>query len=333
MAIKLSVCIPTYNHGALIGEAIESIISQATDEVEIVISDNGSSDNTEQIVRKYQQQFPHLTYFRGEKNVGFDRNVLNVIDLAKGEYCWLMSSDDRAEPGALPHILSQLDRYPGLCGASVNQTMYTPDMRTMLTGAPVADGRLSTDYLFSDADTCFSLLGLYFGYMSGQIVNRAVWNQVVNMENLDPYCTGFIHVYMIGSMLKQNPAWLYIHKPCAGYRSGNDSLVQEVGIYGRQVIAHTHFEALLRELFGRGGATYNSVLHMALVQYMRGDLAYFKSHGASLGLQLKLFALYLQFYWRFPYFWLKVCPIFLIPNILVKVLRDFYLTKLKRVVE
>ena len=49
--IKISVCVPTYNMGKFIGRTIESVLAQTFKEFEIIISDNNSSDNTEQIVK------------------------------------------------------------------------------------------------------------------------------------------------------------------------------------------------------------------------------------------------------------------------------------------
>ena len=57
MGIKLSFCIPTYNFADFIGETLESIIIQATDEVAVIIVDGGSTDNTREIVESYQKNF------------------------------------------------------------------------------------------------------------------------------------------------------------------------------------------------------------------------------------------------------------------------------------
>src|ERR1700674_2032053 len=66
--IKLSVCIATLNRGAFLGATLESIICQATDEVEIVVLDGASTDNTGDVIRQYQECFPRLRYFRQNAN-------------------------------------------------------------------------------------------------------------------------------------------------------------------------------------------------------------------------------------------------------------------------
>ncbi|MCX6983438.1 MAG: glycosyltransferase family 2 protein [Lentisphaerae bacterium] len=102
----LSICIATFNRAAFIGATLDSIFCQTTDEVEIVIVDGASSDNTEQVVCQYQKRFPLVRYFRLEANGGFDQDYCKAVKLAQGEYCWLMSDDDLLKPGAVPAVLN-----------------------------------------------------------------------------------------------------------------------------------------------------------------------------------------------------------------------------------
>lgn len=322
--IRLSLCIPTYNRSRFIGETLENIVQQATDEIEIVISDNASEDNTEEVVRTYQEKFPRITYFRWDRNMGADKNFLKVIELAKGEYCWFVSSDDCVEENAIQHVLWQLTQYPDIGGASVDQIVYSFDLKHKLRGVPIAGGKLCSDYLFTDREKCISILGLYFGYLSGQIINRSLWNQILSEETLDPYMNAFVHVYVIGKMLHKNPHWLYVSKKCIKYRTDNDSFLEEHGVYGRQRIAHESFEKVIRALVGKNSEPYRAVLWLAMTGYMRGDLVNLKKNNASVILQFRLFLLYTRFYWCFPYYWLKVVPLFMVPRIFIYPLYKFY---------
>ena len=107
--IRLSFCIPTYNFGRYIGETLESIINQAGDEVEIVVGDGASTDHTEEVVRRYQSRFPKLFYHRFEEKGGVDLDLAKTVELARGDYCWLMSSDDVLKPGAVQRVLSEIE--------------------------------------------------------------------------------------------------------------------------------------------------------------------------------------------------------------------------------
>ena len=68
--IQLSFCITTRNRADFIGEALDSIISQAGDNVEIVVVDGASTDNTTEVVGQYQKKFNNIVYRRLEKNGG-----------------------------------------------------------------------------------------------------------------------------------------------------------------------------------------------------------------------------------------------------------------------
>jgi abequosyltransferase len=84
MAPLLSICIPTYNRARCLAALLDSIHAQKTDEVEIIVSDKASTDDTRAIVKKY----PDIIYGRSVKNLGFDANVLRAVSLASGKYCW-----------------------------------------------------------------------------------------------------------------------------------------------------------------------------------------------------------------------------------------------------
>jgi len=106
--LRLSICVPTYNFGAFIGATLDSIVGQATDEVEIVVVDGASTDDTAQVVQKIGQVFPRLRYYRREINGGVDADLAEAVDLARADYCWLMSADDVLVPHAVERILGEL---------------------------------------------------------------------------------------------------------------------------------------------------------------------------------------------------------------------------------
>jgi len=112
----LSICIPTYNRASYLKECLDSVVCQFDDkdifsQTEIVISDNASQDNTEEVVKKYQKKFNNIRYFRNEKNLGFDRNVDRVITLASGNFCWTLADDEKVKENAIKSILEIIKNY------------------------------------------------------------------------------------------------------------------------------------------------------------------------------------------------------------------------------
>jgi abequosyltransferase len=326
--VTLSFCIPTYNRAAFIAKAVESIAGEAkgaSDEIEIVIVDGASTDQTEQVVRELQTSFPNIRYWRRETNAGVDADILKAVELARGEYCWLMSDDDCIEVGGVQHVLDQLKRNAGIAGASVNAVAYDRTMTFRVRTVPAASGGcLTSDVLFNDREKCFAILGIHFGYLSAQVVNRSLWQAVVSEENLGPYHNSWLLVYIVGSMLMRNPKWLYIHQPSVRYRSGNDSFSARLGMYNRQLITHVAFEKVVSALFGTRSRVYRAVFGTLVSDRMARSLAVMKADGLTIALQLRLFLLYTKRYWYFPRYWLMVVPVFLIPNTVLKIIRFAY---------
>ena len=111
--MKLSICIPTYNRAKELDECLSCIVPQiiGKDSIEIVISDNNSDDNTEQIIQKHMKQAVNLRYSKNSKNLGVDLNTIACIQNARGEYISMFSDDDIALDGAFDSIISTIKKY------------------------------------------------------------------------------------------------------------------------------------------------------------------------------------------------------------------------------
>ena len=104
----LSVCIATYNRAEYIGKTLESIIPQLTDEVEIVIADGASTDNTSRVVKHYAEACKQINYIQLPSKGGVDQDYCKAVELANGEYCWLFTDDDLIQPMAISTALNEI---------------------------------------------------------------------------------------------------------------------------------------------------------------------------------------------------------------------------------
>lgn len=116
--MKLSICIPTYNRENYLQNCLQSIniASQSLDnrlKVEICISDNCSSDETEAVVKNANLALP-VKYCKNKKNLGIPRNFLNVVDMAEGEFAWLIGDDDLLLPDAISRLCELIADHPGV---------------------------------------------------------------------------------------------------------------------------------------------------------------------------------------------------------------------------
>lgn len=103
---KLSICIPTFNRCDHLENCLNSIIlntNYSKEEIQICISDNCSTDKTEDVVRLAQDKID-IVYHKNKTNIGLAGNFLNVVDMADGEFIWIIGDDDLLLPFALERI-------------------------------------------------------------------------------------------------------------------------------------------------------------------------------------------------------------------------------------
>lgn len=105
----LSICIPTYNRGKYLIQALDSYVNNKafSDEIEIVISDNASTDNTRELVAPYLQRFSNIKYFCNERNL-IDGNFPITLDRATGHYLKLMNDNLIITEDGLGYMLDKV---------------------------------------------------------------------------------------------------------------------------------------------------------------------------------------------------------------------------------
>jgi len=130
---RVSVGMPVYNGERYLREAVDSILHQTYTDFELIISDNGSCDATEQICRHYASIDNRVRYIRSESNRGPSWNFRRVFELAEGEYFKWLSHDDVCDPRLLERCVDALDATPAaiLCCARLafldeNTSSVTP---------------------------------------------------------------------------------------------------------------------------------------------------------------------------------------------------------------
>ena len=103
----LSICIPVYNRESELRDCLISIEKNYVDGIEVVISDNKSTDNTIDVIKEFEKKIP-IIWMSKEIHSGFDENCINVISMSSGEYCWVLGSDDKVIDGAIELLISNI---------------------------------------------------------------------------------------------------------------------------------------------------------------------------------------------------------------------------------
>ena len=106
---KLTVGIPTFNRAEWLRESIESVLAQSYTNVRLLVCDNGSDDDTPDVVRSFGDERVH--YVRNERNIGSVGNINRLIEIAETEYLMLLPDDDILYPGHLEATVGVLERH------------------------------------------------------------------------------------------------------------------------------------------------------------------------------------------------------------------------------
>lgn len=104
--MKLSICIPTYNRPQYLENCLNSILLAKKEEkikFEVCVSDNGSKHNINKIIKKFNNKL-NIKFHKFKKNMGISVNFLKVINMATGEYVWMLGSDDMVMPDAFKYL-------------------------------------------------------------------------------------------------------------------------------------------------------------------------------------------------------------------------------------
>jgi glycosyltransferase involved in cell wall biosynthesis len=111
---RLSIGLPVFNGEDYLEQAIESLLAQTYSDFEFVISDNASTDSTEDICRAYAVQDRRIKYHRNPKNIGAIQNWYRVLDLSSGEYMASAAHDDLYAADYMEKCIAVLDRDPSV---------------------------------------------------------------------------------------------------------------------------------------------------------------------------------------------------------------------------
>lgn len=256
MGHPLTVCIPTYNRRDELSEALESIREAFGSSINVVVSDNASTDGTEEQCRAYQKDgiFNSFRYFRWETNQGPDRNYLKAVELAESEYCMLLGSDDAFLPEAGALLMDVLSYRPDIILFS--RVLYSRDFKKKLGVETFWQRSIKERYELSDdasydeyIKSCTSLAG-FFSYISVIVFRRDNW--VENPEVHQFIGSAYSHVAaLLQGMREKKSCLLQIERrPLVKCRMGNDSFLQgghlrrfSIDWDGYERLAATYFPA------------------------------------------------------------------------------------------
>lgn len=259
-AVRLSFCMPTHNYGRFIATAIHSILEQNIQDSEVIVLDGGSTDDTAQVVAAIAANHAGVKYFHQRNRGGIDADLARSVELAAGDYCWLLSADDALRAGALERMRREIDRGYDLllCNRVWCDANLRPIKReTWLGGDPgdrevnLADRGEVGGYL-RDARS----LGALFSFMSCIAFRRAAWGCSASAASLTG--TNYAHVVRLFELGRRGGRFRYVADPLVMCRGGADSF-RAGGLASRLLIDLQGYQAIAETLFPGDDALQGAV--------------------------------------------------------------------------
>lgn len=200
--ILLSICIPTYNRPAALKRLLTGIVAQISDEVEIVIGDDGEFATTQKILEEFKNH--NIIHFKNLNDPSFSTNLLAVVKKSRGEYVWLFGDDDELLPGAIPRVLELIKKYSDISFVWAN---YDFDDFA-------SHGIQHNDGFFKNGNEVLGVIGRTIGFMSSLIFRRQ--NCVATLPSIEAQKKGlsFIHLALILSVISSDGRFYFLRDPC-----------------------------------------------------------------------------------------------------------------------
>jgi abequosyltransferase len=183
--IQLTIAIPTFNRADCLDRNLSILMPQVKrfhKSVEVIVSDNFSTDHTQEILEKYINLGFDIKYVRNKSNFGFDLNWVNCFNLANGNYLYVLGDDDILIPGALEKIMKIINAndYSLICMRAYG---FASDF---LKEKPKSFLKNSE---FNDINLFVVKSGPLITFISSMIINKSLINHLDLKNLIDPLLT------------------------------------------------------------------------------------------------------------------------------------------------
>jgi len=145
-----SICIPTRNRAGIIQKALETCLQQTYQNLEIVVVDNASEDNTREVVSSYAHKDSRIRYFRNDRNLGVIRNILKAFESANGEYVQYLADDNELAENYVEEKIRCFSEHPevGLVSSTVKKYRMSSKGLELVISSEMKEGIIDSDFAF-----------------------------------------------------------------------------------------------------------------------------------------------------------------------------------------
>ena len=309
---KLTIAIPIYNGGKTIKRLLDCIFSQnfSTDDVDIIICDNGSTDNTLEVIKPYEDKF---RLYKNETNLGADKNFELCVTRSTSEYVWILGDDDYLKDNTINTILDKINSKSYAC-IFINFSLYDIKVKKEVVERFIT---LKEDIVAKGITQFLECTNIAANFLSSIIHNKAAFESINTSKY---YNTHFLQFAVILDYVNDRDV-LVIADPLV--INMGDSSERDVNIGGGAVKTYNNLYTIVKNAETKFLSKSERKRIGVLMQKM---LRYRILASKRLGLKVdKVFLKELTNNFKsYPSFWLIDMPLLATPKILINLIYKLY---------
>lgn len=264
----VSIVIPVYNRERFVRDAIDSALAQTYDNIEVVVVDNCSTDNTWQVISSYNS--PKVRAYRNETNVGPVLNWKRGIELSNGEYVKLLFSDDMISDNFIEESMEVFD----------DRTAFVLSPEQTFNTEVVFPQRIYTKKNYSTKEYFLSLYSIFSGYFPvspgasifrKKDIESAFITDINTMGDLDPMKNGAgIDLLIYMEIAKHYSKISISTESKAFFRAHENSF----SIQDAKILRHYYYRTMLFFLSSFSGNIYRDLFKIHMMHKVLNDSSF-----------------------------------------------------------
>lgn len=320
----LTIAIPTYNRAKYLDICLNNIFTRNNlnyKDIEFIVSDNNSSDDTETIVREYIKKGFDINYIKNQKNIGPDNNFIQCFNLANGKYFWLIGDDDIVVDGAIERILKVLKTNEECGIVFLNSYPFLNDYKKEMPNLN-KDGFI----IYNSIDEFLSKASYFLTFISTTIVNKRLALKDIEIESMKD--TNLIQLSWTFNALFNSKKNIFIKYYSIAAKSGNTGGYQLCRVFGYNL--QKVFDIYQNK--GVNPKYFKIIKNKMLITFFPASIIRAKNQMFK-GENENFFKTLYPLYKNYPYFWLFTVPAILLPSKVSYMIYTIanYLRRIKRI--
>lgn len=302
----LTIAIPTYNRAFFLDRCLNQLYTQLrlsgeSELIELIVSDNCSTDSTNEVVSNYIKKGLKIKYIQNSENLGADYNIAQCYLTAKGRYMLCLGDDDLLVTGAIDVLIGLLSQ-----GTEFGIVYMSSYGITDFIDKPV-DPRAIVYKIYKQKNNFLRSITYKVTFISGNIINRKA------LDNLSIYEAN-------GTNLIQVPVILNAFDKFSTHAIITTNLlasqIENTGGYNLFQVFGVNFYRILSSIFkdGNGDSRKNIIIKDMLIKFFPYWIHRLKSKNSFNSEEVEAYRLMKPLYKNYLYFWIFNYPIIIAPR-------------------